>query len=38
VICARVHVKKNGRCKGSHSSAVSSPNCLVWLQTCKKKR
>ena len=35
-LCACVHGKKKWRCKGSHSSSVSSSNRLVWLQTWKK--
>jgi len=35
-LCACVHVKKKWCRKGSHSSSVSSSNCLVWLQIWKK--
>ena len=38
-LCACIHVKKKLKwsCKGSHSSSVSSSNCLVRLQTSIKK-
>ena len=35
-LCTCIHGKKKWRCKGSHSSSVSSSNCLVWPRTWKK--
>ena len=32
-----VHMKKKWRCKGSHISSVNGSNCLVRLQTWKKR-
>ena len=37
-LCTCVHVKKKWHRKGSHSSSVSGSNCLVRLQTKKKKK
>ena len=35
-LCTCVHIKKQWRRKGSHSSSVSGSNRFVWLQTWKK--
>jgi len=35
-LCTCIHVKKKWRCKGSHSSSVSSSNRLVRLQIWEK--